>query len=180
VTNTISGSVSGNAGTATALAANGANCTAGSFPLGVNASGAAESCADNITGNAATATALAANGGNCVAGSFPLGVNASGAVESCADNITGNAATATALATARTINGVSFDGTANITVADSTKVPTTRTVNGYALSSNVTIAASDVGLGGGLSVTVTVRDNTGAANCNLVFTNGILTSETCP
>lgn len=40
-------------------------------------------------------------------------------------NITGNAATATALQTARTINGVSFDGTANITlttadIADST------------------------------------------------------------
>jgi hypothetical protein len=37
---------------------------------------------------------------------------------------TGNAATATALQTARTINGVSFNGTANITVADSTKAPT--------------------------------------------------------
>jgi hypothetical protein len=36
---------------------------------------------------------------------------------------TGNAATATALQTARTINGVGFDGTANITVADSTKLP---------------------------------------------------------
>ena len=34
----------------------------------------------------------------------------------------GNAATATKLATSRTINGVAFDGTANITVADSTKV----------------------------------------------------------
>lgn len=40
-------------------------------------------------------------------------------------NITGNAATATKLATARTINGVAFDGTANITVADSTKLPLT-------------------------------------------------------
>jgi hypothetical protein len=38
-------------------------------------------------------------------------------------NTTGNAATATALQTARTINGVSFDGTANITIADSTKLP---------------------------------------------------------
>jgi hypothetical protein len=38
-------------------------------------------------------------------------------------NVTGNAATATALQTARTINGVSFNGTANITVADSTKLP---------------------------------------------------------
>ena len=37
----------------------------------------------------------------------------------------GNANTATKLATARTINGVSFDGTANITIADSTKLPIT-------------------------------------------------------
>ena len=35
----------------------------------------------------------------------------------------GNANTATKLETARTINGVSFDGTANITIADSTKLP---------------------------------------------------------
>lgn len=38
-------------------------------------------------------------------------------------NITGNAAAATKLAAARTINGVAFDGTADITVADSTKEP---------------------------------------------------------
>lgn len=37
-------------------------------------------------------------------------------------NITGNAGTATNLATARTINGVAFDGSANITVRDSTAV----------------------------------------------------------
>lgn len=35
---------SGNAGTATALAANGGNCSAGSYPLGVDAAGAVESC----------------------------------------------------------------------------------------------------------------------------------------
>ena len=35
----------------------------------------------------------------------------------------GNANTATKLKTARTINGVSFDGTANIKIADSTKLP---------------------------------------------------------
>ena len=34
----------GNVATATALAANGGNCSAGSYPLGVDASGAAESC----------------------------------------------------------------------------------------------------------------------------------------
>ena len=51
-------------------------------------------------------------------------------------SITKNAATATKLATARTINGVSFDGTANITVADSTKLPLTGgTVTGELVSS---------------------------------------------
>lgn len=37
------------AGAATALAANGGNCSAGSFPLGVDTSGAAESCTDALT-----------------------------------------------------------------------------------------------------------------------------------
>ena len=40
-------------------------------------------------------------------------------------NISGNSATATKLATARTINGVSFDGSANITVSDSIAVKLT-------------------------------------------------------
>lgn len=43
-------------------------------------------------------------------------------------NITGNAATATKLQTARTINGVAFDGTSNITITDSTKVSPTGTI----------------------------------------------------
>lgn len=41
--------ITGNAGTATALAANGTNCAAGSFPLGVDASGNAESCTAAVT-----------------------------------------------------------------------------------------------------------------------------------
>ncbi len=40
----LTGAVTGNASTATALAANGANCDVGNYPLGVNASGAVESC----------------------------------------------------------------------------------------------------------------------------------------
>lgn len=39
-------SITGNSGTATALADNGSNCSAGYAPLGVNASGASESCFD--------------------------------------------------------------------------------------------------------------------------------------
>jgi hypothetical protein len=49
LTGNVTGDVSGNAGTATALAANGANCGAGEYPLGVDASGAVESCTDATT-----------------------------------------------------------------------------------------------------------------------------------
>jgi hypothetical protein len=52
-------------------------------------------------------------------------------------NIAGNATTATTLQTARTINGVSFNGSANITVADATKLPLT----GGALSGNLDVNA---------------------------------------
>ena len=62
-------------------------------------------------------------------------------------NITGNAATATKLQTARTINGVSFDGTANITVADSTKLPLTGGVMTGTLITKIT--GHSVGYGGG-------------------------------
>lgn len=41
--------ITGNASTASALAANGTNCSAGSFPLGVDASGNAESCTAAVT-----------------------------------------------------------------------------------------------------------------------------------
>lgn len=48
----------GNATTATALAANGGNCAAGEYPLGVSASGASESCTDATTEIAAYAQPL--------------------------------------------------------------------------------------------------------------------------
>ena len=49
---------SGNAATATALAANGANCSAGSFPLGVDESGAAEGC--TVASGSGTVTVVGA------------------------------------------------------------------------------------------------------------------------
>jgi hypothetical protein len=60
-----SGSTTGNAATATALAADGANCSAGSFPLGVDASGAAQNCTalpTTITGTANEITVSASTG----------------------------------------------------------------------------------------------------------------------
>lgn len=81
----------GAATTATALAADPADCAANQFATTIAASGAlgcsALSDADIPNGItitlASTATALAANGSNCAAGNYPLGVDASGAVESC-------------------------------------------------------------------------------------------------
>lgn len=52
-----------------------------------------------------------------------------------ANGIKGNAASATKLQTARKINGVSFDGTTDITITDDTKSPATHTHN-YAGSSS--------------------------------------------
>ncbi len=56
-----SSSITGNAATATALAANGSNCSAGSYALGVDASGNAEGCTVETTGtvtSVATGTGL--------------------------------------------------------------------------------------------------------------------------
>lgn len=57
---------------------------------------------------------------------------------------------ATKLATARTINGTSFDGTANITVADATKEPAlgNPASNGYVLSSTTAGTRSWIAAGG--------------------------------
>lgn len=46
---TVSGTLTGEASTATALAANGGNCNAGEYALGVDASGAVENCTDATT-----------------------------------------------------------------------------------------------------------------------------------
>lgn len=46
---TFIGALTGNASTASALFANGSNCSAGSFPLGVDASGVVETCTDAWT-----------------------------------------------------------------------------------------------------------------------------------
>jgi hypothetical protein len=63
--------------------------------------------------------------------------------------LSGNATTATTLQTARTINGVSFNGSANITVADATKVPLaggtmtgTLTVPNLVVSSTLSVRAA--------------------------------------
>ncbi len=78
----LTGNVTGNADTATALAADPVDCTLPNVALGINAAGTAQcSQPSNVTGNSATATALAANGTNAASGFLCLGVDASGNCE---------------------------------------------------------------------------------------------------
>lgn len=64
--------------------------------------------------------------------------NATGTVAHLDSDITGNAATATALATARTINGTSFDGTANITVTAAATTLTGTSLKATVVGSSLT------------------------------------------
>ena len=57
--------------------------------------------------------------------------------------LSGNASTATTLQTARTINGVSFNGSANITIADSTKLPLTGGTTSGMILSYTTMSSQD-------------------------------------
>jgi len=70
---------SGNAATATALAATPTQCSSPQFATGIAASGNAN-CAEpaNTTGNSATATALAATPTQCSGSQFAIGIAASG------------------------------------------------------------------------------------------------------
>ena len=90
-------------------------------------------------------------GGTLTAGAFsgPLTGNVTGNTSGSSGSSTGNAATATALATGRTINGVSFDGTGNVTVTAAAG-----TLSGSTLASGVT-ASSLTSVGALTALTVT-------------------------
>jgi len=105
------------------------------------------------------------------------------------DDITGNAATATALETARTIGGVSFDGTANINLpgvntsgsqdtsgnaATATALETARTIGGVSFDGTGNINLPGVNSAGnqdtsGTAALVTVTDSTANTNFPVVF-----------
>jgi hypothetical protein len=191
VSNTISGSVNGNAGTVT----NGVyNNGTYANPAWITSLAGAK-ITGNISGNAGTATALAANGGNCTLPDVALGVNESGIAE-CAQptSITGNAATVsngvynngtyanpawiTSLAGSKISGNISGDAanvTGTVAVGNGGTGRTTLTAGRVLVGND----ASAVSLVNGLTVDVIVKGSAGA-NCTLNFTNGILTGEDCP
>ena len=99
--------------------------TAGAHPLNLLTNGTSKltiTSAGNVTINAASSGTELTVTGEVAATTF-IGAltgdvtgNVTGNVSGSSGSCTGNAATATALQTARTINGVSFNGTASITV----------------------------------------------------------------
>ena len=117
----------------------------------------------SITGTLAVTSAITATGG---------------VVGNVTGNVTGNASTATALATARTINGVSFDGTANITVTAAAG-----TLTGSTLASGVT-ASSLTSVGTLANLTVTnpitgsVTGSSGSTTGNAATATALQTART--
>ena len=91
----------------------------------------------NFNGSAATTWAVDATTTNTASKVVARDASGNFAAGTITAALTGNASTATTLQTARTINGVSFNGSANITVADATKLPLT----GGALSGNLDVNA---------------------------------------
>jgi len=98
----------------------------------------------NIAANmpAVTATSLTSSGTTTATGGFVgnLTGNVTGNVSGSSGSTTGNAATATALQTARTIGGVSFDGTANINLPGVNTSGNQDTSGTAAIATTVTIA----------------------------------------
>lgn len=119
LTGNVTGNVTGNAATATKLATarnidiNGLTTTPASFDGASNVAITVTGVPASLLTGTVTATSVPWSG---VTGK-PAAVTAlSGTNTGDQTSVSGNAGTATALATARNINGVSFNGTANITV----------------------------------------------------------------
>jgi hypothetical protein len=74
-------------------------------------------------------------------------------------NIPGNAATATALQTARTINGVSFNGTVNITITAAAGTLTGTTINATVVNSSLTTFGNNPQLNGTIGGNGTLAGN---------------------
>ena len=97
--------------------------------------------------------------------------------------LSGNAATATKLATARTINGVSFDGTANISITASIPTASATVLGGIKVGNNLSIDPSTGILSAGNSYVLPAATNStlGGVKAGIgvnIDVDGVLTGPT--
>lgn len=158
------------------------NFSAGTITANItgNVSGSSGSC----TGNAATATQA----------SNALACSGNAATATLADTCSGNSNTATRLQTARTINGVAFDGSGNITVTaePNAHTHTIANVTGLQAALDSKLSGSNLGFvkawvnfnhgrmlgvtnaANGESITVTAGSSSGTWNSTTAFSTGQL------
>jgi hypothetical protein len=97
-----------------------------------------------------------------------------------AGSISGNAATATLLANARNINGVSFNGSQDITIVDSTKLPLAggTMTGGLTVGGDLLVSANSgnlrtIGLASGTNTTLVIQSGAAVgAGANIELTSG--------
>lgn len=133
------------------------------------ANGVSGSVANATTTPAITFTLGAITPGSVAATGTVTGSNLSGSNTGDQTSVTGNAGTATALQTARTINGTSFDGTANVTVPAAAG-----TLTGTTLASGVTASSLLSAAGGAFGTAAYV--NTSAFEVPITFSTGLTRS----
>ena len=134
--------------------------------------------------------------GTCTATAFsgPLTGNVTGNASGSSGSCTGNAATATALANARTIAGVSFDGTANISLnnnaitngagyitgsgnaATATKLATARTIAGVSFDGSANISLNNNAITNGAGY-ITSADGGNAATLDGIDSSQFIRSD---
>ena len=160
----LTGDVTGNASTATALET--ARTIGGTSFDGT--SNISVALADT-----ATALATARNIGG-VSFDGTANINLAGVNTTGNQDTTGNAATATKLATARTIGGTSFDGSANIAVAlasTATTLANARTINGVSFDGSANITTLTAGTGVSVSGTEVSIGQAVATSSSPTFAN---------
>ena len=148
-----------NGGTVDGAVIGGASAAAGTF-TSLNASGTATLATVDINAGNIDGTVIGAASAAAITGTTITGTSFVGDITG---DVTGNADTATALATARTIGGVSFNGTANInlpgvnaagnqdtsgTAADATILETARTIGGVSFNGSADINLPGVNAAG--------------------------------
>jgi hypothetical protein len=145
-----------------ALGSNLATLTFGTYLTGTSYNGSsAVTLATNAT-NANTASTIVARdaSGNFSAGTITAALSGNATTSS---STSGTAATATALQTARTINGTSFNGTANITITAAANGGTAANITGQANSATITASTAAT------ANQIVLRDGSGDTNVRYGF-----------